>query len=137
MKKANKFLNKPINLLPSYFKIIGLGLVIGSTILGISNKYFHFITVQKEILKPVLLDVWIIALSFIAFAKDKVEDELTMLLRMKAIIAGVVFGLTFVVASDTFSLIIQEPMEKMTAYGIIIQILIMNIIYYNSFKLFR
>lgn len=137
MKKANNFFNKPINLLPSYFKIIGLGLVIGSTILGISIKYFQFITIQKEILKPILLDVWIIALSFIAFAKDKVEDELTMLLRMKAIIAGVVFGLTFVVASDIFSLIIQEPMEKMTSYGIIIQILIMNIIYYNSFKLFR
>ena len=139
MENTTNFFSRPLQLLPTYFKKIGLGVIVASIAVSLFFKFLH-LTVspeKKEIIKHGLKDAFLIGLMFIAFAKDKVEDELTQLIRMKAIISAFVYGVTFIICKDIINMIMEEPLEDFESFGLCIQTLFVYLVYYNTAKLMR
>ena len=78
--------NQKAVLLPNYFKKVGIVVLILALMPAIVVKTMHMdlVPAQKELLKVMTLNVVILGLLFVAWAKDKVEDEVTVALRLQA-----------------------------------------------------
>ena len=86
---------------------------------------------MKIISKAVVL----LGMMFIAFSKEKDEDELTMLIRMKALASAFVYIVIFKIVSDVFGIIDQELIENKNGY--FFQMMIWYFFVYYSAKLLR
>jgi hypothetical protein len=75
-------------------------------------------------------------LGCIAFSRDKIEDELTMIIRMKAIIMSFIYGLVFAITSPLLAYFTDVSTHD-EASVIFIQMLIMYLIWYSVLKYFR
>ena len=137
MPKVTDYFNKPLNLLPNYFKKIGLGFILASVVFVVSVKIsgIHLTAEKKEMMKTILRDVVLLGMMFIAFSKEKDEDELTMLIRMKALASAFVYIVIFKIVSDVFGIIDQELIENMNGY--FFQMMIWYFFVYYSAKLLR
>lgn len=138
MPKLTDYFNKPLNLLPNYFKKIGLGFILASVVFVVSPKIFgiHLTAEKKEIMKTIFWDILILGMLFIAFSKEKDEDELTMLIRMKALASAFVYIVIFKIVSDVFGIIDQELIEN-NMNGYFFQMMIWYFFVYYSAKLLR
>jgi hypothetical protein len=116
--------------------MIGLALIIVCILIPVAHKIFHFETIasKKEMIKTIIKDCFMLGLVFIAFAKDKIEDELTMLLRLKSLASGVFFSFAYMFASDFLNIILGEPIEPFSAYHIIFNTLAWQITFYYLAK---
>ena len=137
MPKVTDYFNKPLNLLPNYFKKIGLGFILASVVFVVSVKIFgiHLTAEKKEMMKTISRDVVLLGMMFLAFSKEKDEDELTMLIRMKALASAFVYIVIFKIVSDVFGIIDQELIENMNGY--FFQMMIWYFFIYYSAKLLR
>ncbi len=137
MPKVTDYFNKPLNLLPNYFKKIGLGFILASVVFVVSVKIsgIHPTAEKKEMMKTISRDVVLLGMMFIAFSKEKDEDELTMLIRMKALASAFVYIVIFKIVSDVFGIIDQELIENMNGY--FFQMMIWYFFIYYSAKLLR
>ncbi len=137
MPKVTDYFNKPLNLLPNYFKKIGLGFILASVVFVVSVKIsgIHLSVEKKEMMKTISRDVVLLGMMFIAFSKEKDEDELTMLIRMKALASAFVYIVIFKIVSDVFGIIDQELIENMNGY--FFQMMIWYFFVYYSAKLLR
>jgi len=137
MPKVTDYFNKPLNLLPNYFKKIGLGFILASVVFVVSVKIsgIHLTVEKKEMMKTIFWDILIIGMLFIAFSKEKDEDELTMLIRMKALASAFVYIVIFKIVSDVFGIIDQELIENMNGY--FFQMMMWYFFVYYSAKLLR
>ncbi|HEY0669210.1 MAG TPA: hypothetical protein VGD22_13580 [Sphingobacteriaceae bacterium] len=90
------YLNQ-IKLLPRYFKIAGLLIIVISVLLRI---WANALMPDFKLYVPSLI---ILGMSIIAFSRNKVEDELTLLIRLKAMSAAFVFGLIEVILKPIFN----------------------------------
>lgn len=137
MPKVTDYFNKPLNLLPNYFKKIGLGFILASVVFVVSVKIsgIHPTAEKKEMMKTISRDVVLLGMMFIAFSKEKDEDELTMLIRMKALASAFVYIVIFKIVSDVFGIIDKELIENMNGY--FFQMMIWYFFVYYSAKLLR
>jgi uncharacterized membrane protein YvlD (DUF360 family) len=85
----------------------------------------------------VTLDALILGLSFIAMSKDKVEDELTMFIRLRAMAAAFITGIVFVIVKPLVDLLFSTPSENITAPGGILTMLLFYIMTYYYQKRLR
>ena len=115
MAKMTDYFNKPLNLLPNYFKKIGLGFILATVVFFISIKILgiNFTAEKKEMLKTILSDAFLFGMVIVAFSKDKDEDELSMQIRLKALGTAFVSVVMFKITRDVFSFVLQEPIETM------------------------
>lgn len=137
MPKVTDYFNKPLKLLPNYFKKIGLGFVLISIVFIVSVKIsgIHITAEIKEMMKTVFWDILILGMLFIAFSKEKDEDELTMLIRMKALASAFVYVVIFKIVNDVFSLFNQASDENM--HGYFFQMMFWYFFVYYAAKLSR
>jgi hypothetical protein len=137
MAKLTDYFNKPLNLLPNYFKKIGLGFILATVVFFISVKILgiHFTAEKKEMMKTILSDAFLLGMVIVAFSKDKDEDELTMLIRMKALGSAVVFVVIFKIVNDIFHLTSQAPNETINGY--FFQMMVWYFFVYYSSKRIR
>ena len=137
MPKVTDYFNKPLNLLPNYFKKIGLGFILASVVFVVSVKIsgIHPTAEKKEMMKTISRDVVLLGMMFLAFSKEKDEDELTMLIRMKALASAFVYIVIFKIVSDVFGIIDKELIENMNGY--FFQMMIWYFFVYYSAKLLR
>jgi len=139
MIKEQNFFNRPLNLLPHYFKKIGLSLVLLCMLVPIAFKLFYFqiAPIKKEMIKMIVRDIVIIGMFFIVFSREKLEDELTLLLRIKSLASGVVFGIANAIISDIQNICQSNTNEPIDAFRVIFYILFSHIVYYYFAKLKR
>ncbi|HKB45448.1 MAG TPA: hypothetical protein VKC90_13705 [Chitinophagaceae bacterium] len=130
---------KTIRLLPNYFKWIGVGMMILVGLLLIAVKLFKIELPQnqKEILMVSTLRFFLLGLFVIALARDKIEDELTLLLRLKAM--GFIFTLVIVtvIIQPIIDLIWKNPLENLTPPHLVLRMLIAYHIFFFFLKKFR
>ncbi len=126
-----------LNLLPHYFKKIGfaiLGLV-GVTIASI--LIFH-IPVDKVWTKTITQTGILLSLLIIAISKNKVEDELTLLLRLKALSGSFIAIIVIVIIDPYLNYIFQGEIGKgIIDFRIIITMFIMYFLFYYIAKFGR
>lgn len=67
---------------------------------------------SKETWKHISSSLILLGLSIIALTKNKIEDEFTMLLRLKALGAAFIFGLVYVLISPFLNLIFGDDVNE-------------------------
>ena len=117
----NKRSKKEIVLLPRYFKVIGLVVIILAIVpmVVIKSLSIKMVQVQKELLKQFTANAIILGLLFIAWSKDKLEDEMTFPIRLKA--------MAFAFISAVCILVI---IENETGHSVVIKMLLFYLIWY-------
>ena len=130
----NKLHNIQKGFFPNNFRKIGVGIMVLAIIPAIILKLmdFEFSQTQKEILKMITVNSFILGLFFVVWSKDKIEDELKIYLKLKAFGATVVFAVAMVIIIPIIDLIFQDPIEVYTGRHIVILMLFMHQVFYYS-----
>ena len=89
---------------------------------------------QKDFYKVIFFNILILGLFFIAWSKDKFEDEMTMQIRMKAVGFTLMTSVFYIIFRPIIDLILQEPVTQMSAQELMMFILFMYIIFYKLQK---
>lgn len=89
--------NKPkqkLKLLPSYFKLIGLGLLIAAFVPEaiVLLNHMHLQKTGKELVELLTKAVFIIGLLFIASSRDRNEEERLMDIRLRSFISAFLYA---------------------------------------------
>lgn len=125
-----------LRLLPNYFKKIGIGLcliaIIVLKLLPVYLKELVWFENYHDFILTVGLDIFIIGLLVFAFAKDKIEDELTLLIRLQSIAYAFTFIVLFVVIKPVFTFIHRGQISEVDGRFIIT---LMLVIYISTFML--
>lgn len=134
--KQSKSVNSIAALFPNYFKKIGLGMIITSIAVILITKFLsvEITETQKEIYKAVFFDVFILGLFFIAWSKDKFEDEMTIQIRLKAIGFTFMTSVFYLILRPLVDLILGDTPNNMSAPELMMFMLFMYILFYKMQK---
>lgn len=101
-----KKVQKELKLLPNYFKKIGIafGCV---DILIIILSIAKIIEADEELLKSISGSILLIAFLLIALAKDKIEDELTIIIRLRALAGAFIYGVVILIVDPFINLLFE------------------------------
>ena len=105
-----------IPLFPSYFKAIGFALIL---VTFLSFLFLKFTNVQLEAaqratFKLIAMNNLVLGMLFIAWARNKVENEQSMLIRLKAIAFAFILSLFALVAKPVADIILGSNIKDMT-----------------------
>ena len=129
---------KDLRLLPDYFKKIGFGLIFASVLFKILSK-IEILPFDKEIVKMVSMNVILLAFLILAMTKDKIEDELTMKLRVNAFAASFLCAVLSVLVQPFMNLIfygslLSDKIDKGSTHLIFLMFSIYFLIFYMGKK---
>lgn len=118
--------------LPHSFKKIGF--VIISLVLALAVYVVAFgLDVSpgtKDWIKTISLSLFIFGLLLVARAKDKFEDEMTLLLKLKALRFAFVWAVLYVILKPVIDLLLVDAIIDLSAQEVVIAMLSMYIVYY-------
>lgn len=100
-------IQKDLKLLPSNFKTIAFVLMFIS-ILFITLSKSEVITIDKEMIKTISKSGFLISLLLLALTKSKIEDELTLKIRLKAFAASFIYGVVIVIVEPFVNLLFGD-----------------------------
>lgn len=134
--KQSRAATSIVALFPNHFKKIGLGMILITiaTVLTVKFLPIEVAEGQREIYKVVLSDLFILGLFFIAWSRDKFEDEMTLQIRLKAVGFTFMTSVFYLVLRPFADIIIGDAPNKMTAIELMIFMLSMYIIFYKLQK---
>lgn len=132
-KKTTSF-----RLLPRYFKVIGIvliGLAIGIVVLKASLD-IELIASHKKWNEILVMDLLILGLLLISLSKDRVEDEMTMIIRLNSIAGTFVFSVIYTVVMPITSSLLNRidyfkgATTELTASGLVFTMLLVYLQFY-------
>ena len=132
--KQSQAINNTAAFFPNYFKKIGLGIILLAVAVGSKLLSYEFAGEEKNFYKVITFNVLILGLFFVAWARDKFEDEMTMQIRMKAIVFTIMTTVFYMILRPIIDLLLQDPVTEMSAQELMIFILLMYIIFYKLQK---
>ncbi|MGB0862975.1 MAG: hypothetical protein ACPG19_10830 [Saprospiraceae bacterium] len=68
----------------------------------------ELITFEKELLKTIVTTTVLLGLLLFALTKDKIEDELTMIIRLKALAISFIYGVMMVIVEPFSNLLFDH-----------------------------
>lgn len=124
-----------LRLLPAPFKKVAFGLMTLSILLIILAAS-NLLSTNKEIVMTFAKIELLISLLMLALTKNKVEDELTIKLRLKALASSFIFGTVYVIAIPLVNLLLNETYftDKGATEVIIAMLLYYFLIFYTMLK---
>ena len=131
---------KAVVLLPRYFKKIGLVVMILAFVPAVfivfKTMNFEMAESQKELLKVFTLNAFILGLFFVALSKDKVEDEMTVAIRLKAMAWTFSWAVLSVIVMPIVQLLFKDPMQNLTGQQVVMSMLFVYLImhYLQKFR---
>ena len=129
--------NKNGTFLPKYFKRIGLivmilafvpAVVVKSMNLGMEQS-------QKELFRIFTLNAFILGLIFVAWSKDKVEDEMIFALRLKAMAWAFSSTVLYIIINPIVDLLSKIPIQDITGQQVVIIMLVSYLIMFYLQKI--
>lgn len=126
-------------LLPGYFKKIGLVIIILAFFpaLVMRSMNFEMLESQKELLKIFTLNSFILGLFFVALSKDKIEDEMTVAIRLKAMAWTFSWAVLFVIVMPIIELLFTDPIQSLTGQQVVMSMLFVYLIVHYLQKIGR
>lgn len=126
-------------LLPKYFKKIGLVVLILAFVpaVVIKSMDIEMLQSQKELLRVFSLNAFILGLLFVAWSKDKVEDELTVAVRLKAMAWSFSWAVLYVIIQPIVDLIIKDPIQNLTGQEVVMSMLFVYLMIHYLSKIGR
>jgi glucose uptake protein GlcU len=131
MENVN-YTKEPV-LLPGYFKMIGIGIMILAFAVAISFKSMNIALgiEQKELLRELTMNAFILGLLFLVTSRDKVEDELTLLIRLKSMSWTFVWAVFLVIVTPIIDLLFDDAIEPLSGQQVVGSMLCGYLIMYN------
>ena len=126
-----------MRLLPNIFKIIGFIIAITALISLIGLKISGE---EMETLRFILRNTLLAGLLFATISRDKIEDELTVLLRRQANTLALVFGAGLAILQPFINFIMDNIQAKeavLSDGGAVSTVLMMLLIHLCYFELFK
>ena len=113
-------LKEPV-FLPVYFKKIGLVVsILACFTLAIAKSMdFELTQTQKELFSVLTLNAFILSLQFVACSRDKVEDEMTVSIRLKAMFWTITMVVLYVIIMPLIDLLFKDPVGVLTGQQVI------------------
>jgi uncharacterized membrane protein len=135
----NEKFNKQPKLLGVQFKKIGIVVMILSMVPGLLVKTMHIALMasQKDLLKSLSYSGFLLGLLFIALSRDKVEDELTIYIRLKAMQEMFMFAVIYVMIKPLIVWVLQAPFIDVSSQQLVTLMLLGYLISYYLKKLYR
>lgn len=126
-------------LLPKYFKKIGLVVMILAFVPAVVVKSMNIEMVQsqKELFRVFTLNAFILGLLFVAWSKDKVEDEMTVAIRLKAMAWAFSWAVLYVIIKPIVDLLFKDPIQDLTGQQVVMSMLFVYLIMYYIQKIGR
>jgi len=127
---------KKYTLLPVYFKKIGIVVILLSFLPLIIVKAFdiELIKSQKELFKTLTLNILILGMVFIAWSRDKIEDEMTMSIRLSSMAWTFLWAILLVVIKPLFDFLFYGTSSVFTAQPLVIMMLFYYLFVYYQKK---
>lgn len=132
VKKESKTHKQGLGLLPGNFKKIGLTLILLAFGLGIVGKLMHldWIATQKELFRTLMLSGINLGLLLIALSSDKMEDEMTIAIRLKAMAWSFTWAVLYVIIAPFLDLLFKDPIGVLTGQQVVMSMLFVYMIMY-------
>lgn len=89
-------IQQDLRLLPGYFKKVAFGIMLFSALLVVLST-LKVLTIDKEIVKTIVKSVFLISLLLLVITRNKIEDELTLKIRLKAFAFSFIYGVIIVI----------------------------------------
>lgn len=121
---------KDMNLLPTIFKKVALGILL-LTVLFMVLALSKTINMQAELAKSITKTGFLISLLIFALTKNKVEDELTLKIRLSAFTGSFIVGVVFIITEPFIKLLFGDSF--MSDKGAAEILIIMFLFYFMSF----
>ena len=130
---------KELVLLPAYFKKIGLAIILLSFVpaVVIKSMDFKLVQIQRELFRVFTLNAFLLGLLFIAWSKDKVEDEMTFNIRLKSMAFTFAWTVLYVVFKPIVDLLFKSTIGSVTGQEVVMNMLFVYLILYYLQKLGR
>lgn len=131
MKRA-----RTLRLLPTSFKTVGMVVMVLAIASPVLVKVMHvqIDSPAKELLRILTVDLFLVGLLCIAFARDRMEDEMTTELRIRSMASAFLFAVIFVMVMPIISLVAGDPIEDMKGQQVIMTMLIIYLLRYYTSK---
>ncbi|MCX8485080.1 MAG: hypothetical protein ORO02_07730 [Bacteroidia bacterium] len=128
----NEKFNKQPKLLSVKFKKIGIGVIVLSILPGLIIKSMHIVLMQsqRELFKSLSYSGFLMGLIIIVLSRDKEEDELTIYLRLTAMLDMFVFAVIYVIIKPLIVLMFQTTFIDITGQQLVTLMLIGYLISY-------
>jgi hypothetical protein len=130
--------NEP-TLLPQTFKNIGIII----TVLAIAAMIVYkakppqFVQANMALAKIYIVNVLILGLVFIAWSRNKVEDEMTIALRFKSMAASFAGGVIYVLTLPLLDILFTDPVAPVQGQQVVLFMLGTYLISYSLQKATR
>ena len=127
--KRNK---NEVALLPKHFKKIGLIVMILAFVPAVVVKSMNveMVQSQKELFRIFTLNAFILGLLFVAWSKDKVEDEMTVAIRLKAMAWTFGWAVLYIIVKPIVDLLFKDPIQDLTGQQVVMSMLFVYLIMY-------
>lgn len=134
--KINK---KEAVLLPKYFKEIGIVVIILAFVPAVVVKSMNIEMVQsqKELFRIFTLNAFLLGLLFVAWSKDKIEDEMTVAIRLKAMAWTFSWAVLYVIIKPIIDLLFKDPIQDLTGQQVVMSMMFVYLIMYYLQKIGR
>ena len=134
--KQSQAINNTAAFFPNYFKKIGFLLIAIAVAVPFIVKFIlpDLTETTKDLYKTIFLNVLILGLFFIAWARDKFEDEMTMQIRMKSVGFTFMTSVFYIIFRPFVDVAMQEPLTPMSGQQLMLFMLFMYIIFYRLQK---
>jgi len=122
--------------LPNYFKKIGIILIVLVIVVVFILKgiHYNFDATQKENIKIINMTLINIGLAFIALAKEKIEDEMFVFLKLKSFYGAFFFGIFFTIIYPILDVITNDDIQQIPAQQLVTMMLFSHISTYFLLK---
>ena len=99
--------NQDLRLLPVPFRKVAFGIMIFSVLLIVLIKS-KILPIDKDIVKTISQTGILVSLLLLTLTKNKIEDELTSRIRLKAFASSFIFGVGYVIVDPFVSLLFKD-----------------------------
>jgi hypothetical protein len=115
-------------LLPTYFKPVGIAVVILAIVgMIIFRSFIMEYESQKALAKSITVNAIIIGLFLFSWSRDKVEDEMNLQLRFTSMGAAFIFGVVYCIIHPVVSLLIDGVNFDLPGQQLVMTMLLMFI----------
>ena len=117
--------NKKADLLSNYCKKIGIAVILLALIPAVivKAKNIQLTPANKELYSLLTMNAIILGVFFIAWAKDKVEDEMTIALRLKAMSWSFSTAIFVVITKPIADLFVHDPIIDIKGQQLVLSML--------------
>lgn len=116
-----------LRLLPRKFRKVAFGIMSLTVLLAVLS-ILKVLTIDKEIIQTIAKSGFLVSLLLLAITRNKIEDELTLRIRLQAFTASFIYGVVIVVVEPLIRFLLGNSL--LSAMGVTALLISMFLFYF-------